>query len=125
MKKLSTKQIVFFGLIGFLIFLTLNASAMMGGHGSGGKGGSKAEHMGGNKGAGGHDSYHYGSSHMDQAMAERLAYQYMENHSSGFYEMGEIRDEGSYYMTEIVRPESSAKERLRIDKRTGNIRSIR
>jgi len=61
----------------------------------------------------------------DPAMAERMVHQYMENHSPGSYEMGEFRDEGSYYMTDIVRPENGAKERLRIDKRTGNIRPIR
>ena len=124
MKKLSTKLIIFFGLIGFLIFPTPNASAGMGGHGSGGQGGSNAGHMGGNTG-GEQDSHHFGSGHMDQAMAERMIHQYMQNHSPGSYEMGEIKDEGSYYMTDIVRPKTGARERLRIDKRTGNIRQIR
>ena len=68
---------------------------------------------------------HYGSGHMDQATAEGMFHQYMQDHSSGPYEMGEIRDEGSHYMTDIFGSDGGMRESLRIDKRTGNIRSIR
>ena len=125
MKSSTKKNLIFVGLAVLLIFPALEAVARMGGgHGSHGGGSSSGgHHMEGHIGEGAqtgrHHEYKDMNRHMRQGMhpdmAESMVHQYMKGRTSEPYEMGELKDGGSHFTTEIKRPDGSVRERLRID----------
>ena len=149
------KQIIFLGMTGVFVLVSLDASAMMGGRGtSGARGHSYDSHMGGRTGGGGygtgfledggryeggyiqylHDSrntYDPGnggnnsSGNINREMAEQMIHSFMLKHHSGSYEIGGMKDAGSYIMAEIIKRDGSLIQWILIDKRSGDIRSMR
>ncbi|RJQ62941.1 MAG: hypothetical protein C4530_04230 [Desulfobacteraceae bacterium] len=83
--------------------------------------------MGSGGGYGHHDfgQPSYGNrSPMTRGTAENLARDYMSGRYSGGYRMGDMKDNGTYYSTEIRGPKGTMAERVLIDKQTGNIHSL-
>jgi hypothetical protein len=58
-------------------------------------------------------------------MAEGLAREYMDDRSSGSYNVGEIEDRGAYYLTEISGPDGKIKDILVIYKQDKDVKSLR
>jgi hypothetical protein len=129
---------VFILMTGILFITAIQAGAMMGGHGSGGNCTSgqqntmqgQGDHMMGN---GAHDNMHNGdwqsmsqsgSMGMDRQTAEAMMDSHMQNQNIDSWSFGSQRDHGSNYMTDIMGPNGEVIDRLSIDKRTGNLRSL-
>lgn len=58
---------------------------------------------------------------LSTVIAEKLVKQYMEDHSTGSYKIGEIEDRGTYYRTEISVTGNKEKTILVIDKQTEKV----
>lgn len=127
---------VFILMTGILFITAIQAGAMMGGHGSGdctsgqntmqGQG----DHMMGN---GTYEDMHNGnwqsmsrngSMGMDQQTADAMVERHMENQNIDSWSFGSQSDHGSYYMTDILGSNGEVIDRLTIDKRSGNLRSL-
>jgi hypothetical protein len=139
------KRGICYSIIMILSFILASsyAAAMGGGHGGGMGGGNVGGGMGygggagggymdGGMGSGGGYGHHdfgrqpsYGNrSPMTRGTAENLARDYMSGRYSGGYRMGDMKDNGTYYSTEIRGPKGAMTERVLIDKQTGNIHSL-
>ena len=116
------KQLFLLCLLGLLIFPTLESTAMMGGSGSGG--GSMGGHMGGGMGWGSQGPQS-NREPMSRTTAENLVREYMDRRTSEPYQLGNLKDGGTYYMAEVLRQDGGLIERLLIDKQSGRIHSLR
>jgi hypothetical protein len=149
------KQIIFVGMTGVFVLVSLNASAMMGGRGSSGaRGYSSDYHMEFNTGGGGHgdgslenggryDGGHllyphdpgntyvpgsdenHSSGNLNREMAGQMIHRYMRKYHSGSYKIGDMKDVGSFIMAEIRKTDGSLIQWILIDKRSGDVRSMR
>ncbi|UCC39980.1 MAG: hypothetical protein JSV96_00515 [Candidatus Aminicenantes bacterium] len=62
---------------------------------------------------------------MSADMDKETVKEYVDEHFTGSYEIGEIEDHGTYYMTEISGSDGSVKDILVIDKQTNKIKSLK
>jgi hypothetical protein len=131
---------VFILMMGILIITTIQANAMMGGHGSG-RGGSghyryygstqgNMDYMMGTGAYGSRSSGNWRSTPwnrymgMDQRTAGAMMGQYMQNHYTSDWRFGRQRDYSTYYLNDIIGSNGVVIYRLFIDKRSGTIHSF-
>jgi hypothetical protein len=152
MRLFFRKQIIFFGMTGLFSLVSLNTDAMMGGRGSSGVRGNPSDtHMGFHTGGGGYGAGFLGSrdgrylqyphdpgntnvpgsgddhssGSINRVMAEQMIHRYMREHHNESYKIGGIQDRGNFFTAEIIKTDGSLIQWILIDKRSGDLRSLR